>query len=183
LPRRIATIATTRLRLHRQSAAWSCRRPDLVPFTRRPSLLPRSPRQALEIRLPAPALCAVGPFSIAVPPVVPQAVPRPARAVTRNALRGRLPELPASSPAARAPSIPPAPVMPDRAEPAPRVPPARALDLALDPDLAVHLVPASARDLALAAHRPRVKHRVRSALLTSAPAAALHSIPRPRKAR
>jgi hypothetical protein len=165
--------------LHRQPlpfAAWSCRRPVPAPYTRRPLCSPPSLFLVLEIRPPVQAFSAASPSSIAALQADPAVVP----AAIRSALPALPREPPASSPADRAPNIPHAPATQDQVDPEL---PAHVQALALVPASVDHPAQDSMRVPAQVAHRPPVKLPVRSARPTNAPAAALRSTPRPRKAQ
>ena len=169
------------LRQLRLFAAWSCPRLGQGRYTRRPSSRRLPSCQVPATRLRVQAFNAANPSSTATDP---QAARAADPAAIRNALLAVLPERPASSPAAdRVQSTPraqPPAAMPALVEPAHL---ARVPALALVPGLADHRAPASERVPEQAEQRRQlVKLHARSARPTNAPAAALRSTPRPKKA-
>jgi hypothetical protein len=185
----MATFIPRRQRRHCRHAAWSCRRRDHVRYTRlllllRPQLFP-----VRGIRLRARGFSAGGPSSIAgllaALPADREADKEAGREAIRSARPADLPVRQGSSLADRVRSILHAlrpVVMQGPADQAGRERvPALALVLALEahhvPALAVRRVPAQVE------HRLPVKHRVRRAHRTSAPAVVSSNIRRRRKAQ
>jgi hypothetical protein len=165
------------------SAAWSCPRPGQDRYIRRLLFRPLPSRPAPVTRLLEQGFNAANQSLTAtalqaVPAAAPPAVP----AAIRSARLAALPQLPASSPADRAPSIPRAQLRAAMQAPVDPELPAHALASALAQDLADHHVPALALVPEQAALHLPVRPHARSALPTNAPAGALRSTPRPKKA-
>jgi hypothetical protein len=157
-------------------AAWSCPRPVRAPSTRRLMCLPQPPLRQPATRQLAQAFSVASPSSIATGPrALPAAIP--------SARLGALRVPPASSLAARAPSILRAP--PPAATPEQVLPAHPVLVLVLPRVLVLLLVRAVLAALhvrAVPRHQP-ARLRARPALHPEAVADAPSSIPRPKKAR